>query len=372
MRFYALCLILFTGIPALATSECSTVTNVASGRPVSITVTGNDGTLVYEGESPADVTDGSRAYTDPSLRQEDGCVGYCNSTEGQSMTVNVVIDLQVDCDITTIRYNTGDTAHADTWAADSMTTAFGTTKVNPGLPGTGAWTTHYGTLTASTVTVTLTKKNTGTNRDWLFIGEIEVYGTEVEPPPPAPVILPVIYLPQHFSDAYCTSGGEGSCGPASLSMCAAYALGRTPVSNDIKAVWSYIDGYSSIYNYECGNDLNGTSLTQLRNAARGWPFGLSNVSYVSISTLQTIRDEIDAGRPMVVHVVCGHLSNRPYSWAKGHYVAAIGYDTDNIICHDPLNTSGMQIYYDNDEMLAAILDDCSGTCNTGGLRYFYQ
>jgi len=366
MRFFALCMILFTGIPAVATSECSTSSNVASGRPVSITVVGNDGVLAYEGESPADVTDSSRAYLDPSLRQEDGCVGYCNSTEGQTMTVSVVINLQVECDITTIRYNTGNTAHADTWAADSMTTDFGTVKVNPGLPGIGAWTTQYGTLTATTVTVTLTKTNTGTNRDWLFIGEIEVYGNATIPPPPPPVILPVTFLGQHFSDDECPSGGSGSCGPASLSMCAAYTLGRTPTSQDIKNVWSFLGGDI------CGNDMTGTSLTQLRNAARGWPFSLSHVSTVSISTLQTIRNEIDAGRPMVVHVVCSHLSNRPYDWKGGHYVAAIGYDTDNIICHDPINYSGVQIYYDNDEMLAAILDDCDGTCNTGGLRYFYQ
>jgi hypothetical protein len=255
-----------------------------------------------------------------------------------------------------------------------MTTPFGTTSVN-GTPN--AWTTHYATTTieASTVTITLKKTNTAANRNWMFTGEIEVYGNVVEtPPPPTGVLLPVTFMPQHFSDAYCSDGGSGSCGPTSLSMCAAYVLGRAPQVNDIKKVWSFVHGHSSSYDYsyECGNDSNGTSLTQLRDAARGWPFNLSHVSYVTISSLQTVRNELDAGRPMVVHVVCSHLSNRGYDYRGGHYVAVIGYDDDHIICNDPATSYNQPKYYSNDEMLAAILDDCSGNCNIGGLRYFYQ
>ncbi|MCE5323327.1 C39 family peptidase [bacterium] len=373
--FCALCvLLLMVTSCVVADSVCQNDTNLALGKSVSLTVVNNDGNLAYEGESSSDITDGSLAYIDPSQRQEDGCVGWKNSVSGRTMTVAVTIDLGVACNITAIRYNKGNTPSAG-MAADTITTTLGKTSVNTG--SSGAWTTHYAAaaVESSAVTITLTKTNTGTDSDWMFIGEIEVYGSVVVvPPPPVGTLLPVTFLGQHFSDAYCSDGGGGSCGPASLAMCAAYTLGRAPVVDDIKKVWSYIHGHPSTYDYsyECGNDMTGTSLTQLRNAARGWPFGLGNVSYVYISTLQTIWNELDAGRPMVVHVVCSHLSNRPYDWKGGHYVAVIGYDEDHIICHDPINSYGTQIYYDNDDMLAAILDDCSGTCNVGGLRYFYQ
>jgi hypothetical protein len=372
-RIGIICMLIAMCRPAGAASECSTVTNLALAKSATVTVVNNDANLAYEGESASDITDGSLAYISPEQRQDDGCVGWRNSVSCRTMMVTVQINLGADCTIRSIRYNPGNLPMA-TLAADTMTTPFGTTSVN-GEPN--AWTTHHATTTieASTVTITLKKTNTASNRNWMFIGEIEVYGNVIEtPPPPTGVLLPVIFMPQHFSDAYCSSGGSGSCGPTSLSMCAAYVLGRAPEVSDIKKVWSFIYGHSSSYdyNYECGNDSNGTSLTQLRNAARGWPFSLSNVSYVSITSLQTIRNELDAGRPVVVHVVCSHLSNRGYTYKGGHYVAAIGYDDDHIICNDPATSYGQPKYYSNDEMLAAILDDCSGSCNVGGLRYFYQ
>lgn len=369
----ALCvLILMAASYVAASSICQSETNLALGKSVTVTVVNNDANLAYEGESSSDITDGSLTYIAPEQRQDDGCVGWRNSVSGRTMTVTVQIDLGSTCTLRAIRYNPGNLP-LETLAADTMTTSFGTTSVN-GTPN--AWTTQYATSTidTSTVTITLKKTNTAPNRNWMFIGEIEVYGKVVETPPPVGVLLPVAFLPQHFSDAYCSSGGSGSCGPASLSMCAAYVLGRAPEVNDIKKVWSFVHGHPSTYDYsyECGNDMNGTSLTQLRDAARGWPFSLSHVSYVSITSLQTIKDELDAGRPVVVHVVCSHLSNRGYDWRGGHYVAVIGYDADHIICNDPVVSYDQPKYYANDEMLAAILDNCSGSCNVGGLRYFYK
>jgi hypothetical protein len=358
-RIGVMCALVAVCMPAGASTGCSTTSNIALGRSVTVTVVNNDADLAYEGESPSDITDGSIAYISAEQKQNDGCVGWRNSVCSRMMTVTMQINLGSTCTISAIRYNPGNVPFA-TLAADKMTTPLGTTDVN-GAPN--AWTTHYAaaTIEASTVTITLTKTNTASDRDWMFIGEIEVYGKVVEmPPEPVGVLLPVTFMAQFYNNDNC---GHGSCGPASLSMCAAYALGRAPSSQDIMNVWSYLGGDI------CGNDPNGTSLTQLRNAARAWPFGLVNVSYVSITSLQTIRNELDAGRPMVVHVVCKYLSNRGYTYKGGHYVAVIGYDEDHIICNDPATHYNQPKYYSNSEMLAAILDT-SG--NTGGLRYFYR
>ncbi len=355
LRFAGICLYI-TCCGVASADECLSVTNLALGKPVTVTVSGSDGALPYEGESASDVTDGSRSYIAPENRLNDGCVGWRNSQAGRTMTVTLTIDLQSSCNISTIRYNPGDSPHADTWSADSMTTPFGTTSVTASAPSTGAWTTHYGSATGVTsVTVTLTKTNSRPNHDWLFVGEIEVYGTSTGPP--ASLNLAVPFLKQFFSSPECPDGGHGSCGPASLSMCSCCILGRTPTYQDIVNVWSYLGRDT------CGNDMTGTSLTELRNAARGWPFGLANVTK-STFTLQQIKDQLAAGRPVLVHVIAGYLSNRGYSYTGGHYIVARGYDPSNIICNDPGTYAGENKYYSNADMTAAMTHTDSGIlCN---------
>ncbi|MCE5323326.1 C39 family peptidase [bacterium] len=358
-RLALICVLLSVGVSSDALeSGCSPVTNLASGITPSVTVVNNDANLAYEGESLSDITDGSLVYTMPSLRQEDGCVGWRNSVSGRTMTVTVQINLGSNCAVNSIRYNPGNLP-LSTLAADTMTTPFGTTSVN-GVPN--AWTTQYATTTieTSTVTITLKKKNTAANRNWMFIGEIEVYGTVIEPPPPpTQVILGVSFLKQFYT----YNGGDcghASCGPASLSMCACYVLGRTPTYLDIVNVWSYLGRDT------CGNESSGTSLTELRNAARGWPFGLSNV-YKSTLTLQGVKNEITAGRPVLVHVQCSYLSNRGYSYTGGHYIAAVGYDTGYLICNDPGTYLGEHKYYSDSDMTGAM-----AYYGNEVLRGFYQ
>jgi hypothetical protein len=57
-----------------------------------------------------------------------------------------------------------------------METSFGKTTTNPGYPGKGSWTEQTGNITANTVTIILTKTRTSWETNWLFIGEIEIYG----------------------------------------------------------------------------------------------------------------------------------------------------------------------------------------------------
>jgi hypothetical protein len=143
------------------------------------------------------------------------------------------------------------------------------------------------------------------------------------------VILGVPFLQQFWNDGTC---GHGSCGPASLSMCCRYVHGisnsnGTPTPQDMIDVWNYLGGNPN------GNDMNGTSLSQLTSAAHG-VFHV-DYAYQTTSTLASIKSDIAAGRPVLVHVVAGYLSNRGYSYTGGHYIVAVGYGANYLICNDP-------------------------------------
>lgn len=58
-----------------------------------------------------------------------------------------------------------------------MESPFGRTTTNVGSSYLGAWTEHTGNTTASKVTIKLEKTTRFDATNWLFIGEIEVWGT---------------------------------------------------------------------------------------------------------------------------------------------------------------------------------------------------
>jgi hypothetical protein len=58
-----------------------------------------------------------------------------------------------------------------------METPFG---VIPPIPGNSAWTVQTGHLTASKVILVFKKTRTAWERDWLVIGEIEIYGVPAQ------------------------------------------------------------------------------------------------------------------------------------------------------------------------------------------------
>ena len=163
--------------------------NIALGKPVTVTTNGADEPHEHVGEWPSDITDGSLDYQPVSSGIEDGCVGWVNDDYDELMVVTVTIDLQGTYNINKIRYNMGNCQRAETWNADRMESPFGRTTTNPGTPYSGAWTEQAGDITASSVTIKFEKTRTAWERDWLFIGEIEVWGTPVETPEKIPIIL---------------------------------------------------------------------------------------------------------------------------------------------------------------------------------------
>ncbi len=175
------------------------------------------------------------------------------------------------------------------------------------------------------------------------------------------VILSVPFMKQFWNDDTC---GHGSCGPASLTMCCRYVFAQsrangTPTPQDMINIWSYLGGDTD------GNDPNGTSLDQLVSAAH-WYFHLNTV-YRTTSTLANVKNEIAAGNPVLVHVQAGYLSNRGYSYTGGHYIAAVGYNDNYLICDDPGTYLGEHKYYSNSDMINAM-----NAKGCGVLKGFYN
>ncbi len=163
-------------------------TNIALNKPVVITLSDGWDNTNGVGDSPDDVTDGSIEYIGASQGREDGCVGYVNNDYGQTSNAVITIDLEGLYVITKIRYNMGNVQKANTWGADKMITPFGESTVTPGISytgsiyGAGAWTEITGNIIASEVTITFEKTRTSRITDWLFIGEIEIYGIPANSP----------------------------------------------------------------------------------------------------------------------------------------------------------------------------------------------
>ncbi|MCE5323972.1 C39 family peptidase [bacterium] len=175
------------------------------------------------------------------------------------------------------------------------------------------------------------------------------------------VILDVPFLQQFWNDGTC---GHGSCGPASLTMCCRYVYSQSgtngnPTPQDMINIWSYLGGDTS------GNDMNGTSLSQLTSAAHG-VFSV-NYAYQTTSTLASVKSEIAAGRPVLVHVWAGYLSNRGYSYTGGHYIAAVGYGDNYLICNDPGTYLGEHKYYSDYDMINAM-----NAVGCGVIKGFYN
>ncbi|MCE5323973.1 C39 family peptidase [bacterium] len=177
----------------------------------------------------------------------------------------------------------------------------------------------------------------------------------------ADVILGVPFLYQFWNGGAC---GSTSCGPASLTMCCRYIFGQcgalgTPSPQDMINIWSYLGGSLD------GNDAGGTSLGQLTSAAHS-VFSIGN-AYQTTSSLASVKSEIAAGKPVLVHVYAGYLSNRGYSYTGGHYIAAVGYNDNYLICNDPGTYLGEHKYYSNADMINAM-----NAVGCGVIKGFYN
>lgn len=172
-----------------------------------------------------------------------------------------------------------------------------------------------------------------------------------------------------------------NCGQASALMVFCYYNGTTPTVQGIKDIddWLYQKYGDPVNNYN-GSETNTTKLEAL---AREYG-GFAGSYKASRWDIERLKQEIDAGHPVIVAVIAGYLSNRGYSWAGGHFLVVKGYDDANIICNDPGTSGGENKYYTHNEFSAAMAAQkgavvvvvpaipilCAGTSNPG-LVYRY-
>lgn len=140
-----------------------------------------------------------------------------------------------------------------------------------------------------------------------------------------------------------------SCGPAAENLAAAYAYGATPDQvTYVRAINRYL-GKTDINNCLPG----GTNCSQLVSAAKAVN-GCPNTYSATGWTLARLRQEIDAGRPVVVAVHSGRLPTRTYSYSGGHFVLVVGYDGANMITHDVGTSRGAFKPYPNADFASAM------------------
>lgn len=159
-------------------------------------------------------------------------------------------------------------------------------------------------------------------------------------------VLNVAFAPQVPPGAWSITM---SCGPASLNMDGAFLWHAT--LDQVRYI-RLINQY--LHKTDIDNCLpGGTSTTDLVNAARAVN-NCPNTYKASGWTLARVRQEIDAGRPVVVAVKAGYLSNRGYSYSGGHFVLVVGYDNGVMVCHDPGTSRGAFKRYSNSDFTSAM------------------
>lgn len=136
-----------------------------------------------------------------------------------------------------------------------------------------------------------------------------------------------------------------NCGPTSLVMIASYFKKFSPTSEETLKINNYLKIDE--------NGSNGTSDTDLIDAA----LNVYNLKIESLkANIDAIKKEIDYGKPVIVALTSGYLSNRTYNYAGAHFIVIIGYNDNFIIANDPGTTYGQKVKYKLDEFEQAFSD----------------
>lgn len=135
------------------------------------------------------------------------------------------------------------------------------------------------------------------------------------------------------------SARTGMCGPASAWMIAAADRTRRsvkmPAEITVDSIADWIGLKGSAF----------SSMADVRNALVA--YGVYALRTLDL-TIARIKQEIDAGRPVIALGQYSHLSQRSdKTFGGGHILVVVGYDDASIICNDPdyPGSSGRQVAY---------------------------
>jgi len=146
-------------------------------------------------------------------------------------------------------------------------------------------------------------------------------------------------------------GHTQNCGQASALMVFDYLRGAVPTEQGIKDIddWLFSRYRDSVNNY------NGTGTTTPKLEALARDYAGFVYSYrASRWNLTRLKQEIDAGNPVMVCVIASYLSNRGYDFSGCHCLVAKGYTSTSIICNEPYLIEGQGKQYANNEFSQAM------------------
>lgn len=146
---------------------------------------------------------------------------------------------------------------------------------------------------------------------------------EVLPPyPPSTGALKVPYYPQIGLGA---NWGRNDCGPACIRMLVGWNERRSGHTDPADLTVDKL--------YQAVGATGFTGWNHLIPLAARYRLTLQ---LTTRATIDNIKREIDAGRPVMPLVLYGMFTQRMDRYSGGHYVVVVGYTSDSIIMHDPL------------------------------------
>lgn len=186
--------------------------------------------------------------------------------------------------------------------------------------------------------------------------------------PYAPPVNRVLLNVPYASQWGWTSGRTGMCGPASAWMIAALDRDRRGVKMPAEITVDSIADWIGLIGSEF------SSMADVRNALVA--YGVYALRTLDM-TIARIRQEIDAGHPVIALGQYSHLSQREdQGFGGGHVLVVVGYDDQHIICNDPdyKGGGGRQVAYPVDEFERFVSQtaQAGNTPNQGIVVRFYS
>jgi len=153
-----------------------------------------------------------------------------------------------------------------------------------------------------------------------------------------------------------------NCGQACSSMVFCYYWNTEPSEEDIKKIdnWLYEKYGDPINNYN-GWETATTKLKTLACEYANFPKSYKASGW----NLEKLKQEIDAGHPVIVAIIAGKIPYRKktdpdvihyrnYKYEGGHFVVVKGYTSECIVCNDPGTGLGDGKQYYNNDFKAAM------------------
>ncbi len=164
----------------------------------------------------------------------------------------------------------------------------------------------------------------------LFVAppELDPYPQPVTTIPPDQTGRVRLNVPHYSQENTGAFWAANDCGPACVRMVLGWDYLRRGQADPTSITVDTVTKASGI-----GPRGYSTPAT-LERVGRKYALNFTIVS--KTATMERIKQEISAGRPVICLVAYGKISSNQSNFKGGHYITVVGYDSQHMICHDPL------------------------------------